>query len=72
MFATFFLHVRVLLTFDDLLIFIADRGDDLYDLFGRYGAIRQVRLGNENKSKGTAFVVYEDVMDASRSVLSLP
>ncbi|GAA6004609.1 hypothetical protein JCM10207_000954 [Rhodosporidiobolus poonsookiae] len=39
-------------------------GDDVYDLFGRYGSIRQVRLGREGKSKGTAFVVYEDVMDA--------
>ncbi|KAF8709113.1 RNA recognition motif (RRM, RBD, or RNP domain), partial [Rhizoctonia solani] len=38
-------------------------GDDLYDLFGRYGAIRQIRLGNDSKTKGTAFVVYEDVMD---------
>ncbi|GAA6004891.1 RNA recognition motif domain-containing protein [Rhodotorula paludigena] len=39
-------------------------GDDIYDLFGRYGSIRQVRLGREGKAKGTAFVVYEDVMDA--------
>ncbi|TFL05732.1 RNA-binding domain-containing protein [Pterulicium gracile] len=40
-------------------------GDDLYDLFGRYGSIRQIRLGNSNesKSKGTAFVVFDDVMD---------
>jgi pre-mRNA branch site protein p14 len=38
-------------------------GDDLYDLFGRYGSIRQIRIGNEQKSRGTAFVVYDDVMD---------
>lgn len=38
-------------------------GEDLYDLFGRYGSIRQIRIGNEPKSKGTAFVVYDDVMD---------
>jgi hypothetical protein len=38
-------------------------GDDLYDLFGRYGSIRQIRLGNEAKTKGTAFVVFDDVMD---------
>jgi pre-mRNA branch site protein p14 len=38
-------------------------GDDLYDLFGRYGSIRQIRIGNEQKTKGTAFVVFEDVMD---------
>lgn len=38
-------------------------GEDLYDLFGRYGGIRQIRLGDEAKTKGTAFVVYDDVMD---------
>lgn len=38
-------------------------GEDVYDLFGKYGSIRQVRLGREGKAKGTAFVVYEDVMD---------
>lgn len=40
-------------------------GDDLYDLFGRYGSIRQIRIGNEQKTKGTAFVVFDDVMDVS-------
>ena len=40
-------------------------GDDLYDLFGRYGSIRQIRIGNEQKSRGTAFVVFDDVMDVS-------
>ena len=38
-------------------------GEDLYDLFGRYGSIRQIRIGNESKTKGTAFVVFDDVMD---------
>jgi len=38
-------------------------GEDLYDLFGRYGSIRQIRIGSEQKTKGTAFVVYDDVMD---------
>ena len=42
-------------------------GEDLYDLFGRYGSIRQIRIGNEQKTKGTAFVVYDDVMDVSVS-----
>ena len=45
-------------------------GEDLYDLFGRYGSIRQIRIGNEQKTKGTAFVVFEDVMDV-RSDLTL-
>ncbi|CDR42933.1 hypothetical protein NBRC10512_003971 [Rhodotorula toruloides] len=39
-------------------------GEHIYDLFGKYGSIRQVRLGTEGKAKGTAYVVYEDVMDA--------
>jgi len=43
-------------------------GEDLYDLFGRYGSIRQIRLGNEAKTKGTAFVVFEDVMDAKNAL----
>lgn len=46
-------------------------GEDLYDLFGRYGSIRQIRLGNDTKTKGTAFVVFEDVMDVS-ALASLP
>ncbi|EJD53567.1 RNA-binding domain-containing protein [Auricularia subglabra TFB-10046 SS5] len=43
-------------------------GEDLYDLFGRYGSIRQVRIGNDAKTRGTAFVVYEDVMDAKNAL----
>ncbi|THH12210.1 hypothetical protein EW145_g130 [Phellinidium pouzarii] len=43
-------------------------GEDLYDLFGRYGSLRQVRLGNELKTKGTAFVVFDDVMDAKNAL----
>ncbi|GAA5989346.1 hypothetical protein JCM10908_001271 [Rhodotorula pacifica] len=42
-------------------------GEDIYDLFGKYGSIRQVRRGTEGKAKGTAFVVYEDVMDAKNA-----
>lgn len=37
----------------------------MYDLFGKYGAIRQIRLGNEAKTRGTAYVIYEDIADAS-------
>lgn len=43
-------------------------GEDLYDLFGRYGSIRQIRIGNEQKTKGTAFVVFDDVMDAKNAL----
>lgn len=38
--------------------------EELFDLFGKYGPIRQIRFGIANNSKGTAYVVYEDVMDA--------
>ncbi|KLO19869.1 RNA-binding domain-containing protein [Schizopora paradoxa] len=43
-------------------------GEDLYDLFLRYGNIRQIRIGNAAKTKGTAFVVYEDVMNAKNAL----
>jgi pre-mRNA branch site protein p14 len=46
-------------------------GEDMYDLFGRYGSIRQIRIGNEAKSKGTAFVVFDDVMDVRATLLVL-
>jgi hypothetical protein len=45
-------------------------GEDLYDLFGRYGSIRQIRIGSEPKTKGTAFVVFDDVMDVRSVFLS--
>ncbi|KAL2888746.1 hypothetical protein HOO65_030247 [Ceratocystis lukuohia] len=41
--------------------------EDLFDLFGKFGPIRQVRQGIANNTKGTAFVVYEDVMDAKQA-----
>lgn len=37
----------------------------VYELFGRYGGIRQIRLGNGQKTRGTAYVVYEDIFDVS-------
>jgi len=38
--------------------------EDLFELFGKFGPVRQIRQGIANNTKGTAFVVYEDVMDA--------
>ncbi|KAF2727194.1 RNA-binding domain-containing protein [Polyplosphaeria fusca] len=38
--------------------------EELFELFGKFGPVRQVRQGIANNTKGTAFVVYEDVMDA--------
>ena len=44
---------------------------DLYDIFGKYGPIRQIRRGATNETKGTAFVVYEDIFDAKEAVQKL-
>ncbi|KAJ2455752.1 Splicing factor 3B subunit 6 [Coemansia sp. RSA 2336] len=41
--------------------------EEMYDLFGKYGAIRQIRMGNTQKTRGTAFVVYEDIFDAKEA-----
>ncbi|RXG56906.1 Splicing factor 3B subunit 6-like protein, partial [Armadillidium vulgare] len=42
--------------------------EEMYDIFGKYGAIRQIRkLGNSAETKGTAFVVYEDIFDAKNA-----
>lgn len=42
--------------------------EEMYDIFGKYGAIRQIRLGDKQDTKGTAFVVYEDIYDAKNAV----
>jgi pre-mRNA branch site protein p14 len=39
----------------------------MYDIFGKYGALRQIRLGNAKDTKGKAFVVYEDIFDAKNA-----
>lgn len=40
----------------------------MYEIFGKYGAIRQVRVGSTKETRGTAFVVYEDIYDAKNAV----
>jgi pre-mRNA branch site protein p14 len=42
--------------------------EELYDIFGKYGPIRQIRRGTAGDTKGTAFVVYEDIFDAKNAV----
>ena len=32
--------------------------EELYDVFGRFGPIRQIRKGQTAEKKGTAFIVY--------------
>lgn len=41
--------------------------DEMYDIFGKYGAIRQIRVGNTLETRGTAYVVYEDIWDAKNA-----
>ncbi len=45
--------------------------EELYEVFGRYGAIAQIRIGNESKTKGTGYVIYHDIYDAKAAVDSL-
>ncbi|KAK3250769.1 Splicing factor 3B subunit 6 [Cymbomonas tetramitiformis] len=42
--------------------------EEMYDIFGKYGAIRQIRKGNTKETRGTAYVVYEDIYDAKNAV----
>ncbi|KAG9509198.1 Signal recognition particle receptor subunit alpha [Fragariocoptes setiger] len=43
------------------------KADELYEIFGKFGAIRQIRVGSTSDSKGRAFVVYEDIFDAKNA-----
>ncbi|XP_063933283.1 splicing factor 3B subunit 6-like [Zophobas morio] len=45
--------------------------EEMYDIFGQYGPIRQIRLGTSKETRGTAFVVYEDIFDAKNANDSL-
>ncbi|CRH02671.1 splicing factor 3B subunit 6, putative [Plasmodium relictum] len=42
--------------------------DELYDIFGKYGTVRQIRKGNSEGTKGTSFVVYDDIYDAKNAL----
>merc|ERR1719389_834898 len=42
--------------------------DELYDIFGKYGSIRQIRRGNGPETRGTAFVIYDDIYDAKNAM----
>ncbi|WFD36124.1 hypothetical protein MCUN1_002995 [Malassezia cuniculi] len=46
-------------------------GADLYEVFGRYGAIRQVRIGDAPQTRGTAYVVFEEISDARNALNNL-
>ena len=42
--------------------------EELYEIFGKYGAVYQIRVGDKKDTRGTAFVVYEDIYDAKSAV----
>merc|ERR1719352_1026374 len=42
--------------------------DELYDIFGKYGSLRQIRRGNGPETRGTAFVCYDDIYDAKNAM----
>ncbi|CAG9335060.1 unnamed protein product [Blepharisma stoltei] len=42
--------------------------EQLYEIFGKYGAIRQIRKGIAGDTKGSAFIVYEDIFDAKNAM----
>ncbi|XP_037658535.1 splicing factor 3B subunit 6-like [Choloepus didactylus] len=41
--------------------------EEMYDIFGKYGLICQIRVGNTPETRGTANVVYEDIFDAKNT-----
>jgi len=45
----------------------SETAEEMYDIFGKYGAIRQIRVGNTPETRGTAFVIYEDIFDAKNA-----
>ncbi|XP_050150081.1 splicing factor 3B subunit 6-like protein [Malus sylvestris] len=42
--------------------------EEMYDIFGKYGTIPQIRIETNKDTRGTAFVVYEDIYDAKTAV----
>jgi pre-mRNA branch site protein p14 len=38
--------------------------EELFAVFGKYGPIRQIRIGSTPDTKGSCFVVYEEIQDA--------
>jgi pre-mRNA branch site protein p14 len=40
---------------------------DMYEIFGKYGPIRQLRMGTKPDTRGTAYVVYDNIYDAKNA-----
>lgn len=49
----------------------AFNGEYLYQLFGEYGGIQQIRLGSDSLTKGCAIVVYELCDSAAAAISAL-
>lgn len=47
------------------------KDEELYEVFGKYGGLRQIRRGSEVETRGTAFVVYEDIFEAKNALEGL-
>lgn len=45
--------------------------EEMYEIFGGYGSIRQIRLGNTKTTRGSAFVVFDDIFDAKKAMEKL-
>ncbi|KAL3900298.1 MAG: hypothetical protein SGCHY_001443 [Lobulomycetales sp.] len=45
--------------------------EELYELFGKFGGVRQIRQGNAQDTRGTAFVVYNTVEETANALKSL-
>jgi len=45
--------------------------EQMYEVFGGHGAIRQIRMGMDRETKGTAYVVYEDIFEAKNALEKL-
>jgi pre-mRNA branch site protein p14 len=45
--------------------------EEMYDVFGKFGGIRQIRRGVGHDTRGTAFVVYEDIYSAKAALEAL-
>ena len=39
----------------------------LFEIFGKYGYVRQIRIGNAKETRGTAYVVYDQLQDAKNA-----
>ena len=42
--------------------------ENLYEVFGAFGTIRQLRMSNAQETKGSAFVIFDDIFDAKNAV----